>query len=150
MPQQLSPQAILKQLLAAQAVSTQEEIRERLKERGISITQSQISRLLRKMGAIKTSNDQGEMVYSLGLEEASVPSLTSMSQMIVDMVANENLIVLHTSPGSAPLIGGLLDHHAKELGVLGTVAGDDTLFVAPLSIGQIEETKKAIADLLGL
>jgi transcriptional regulator of arginine metabolism len=50
------------------------------------------------------------------------------------------MIIVRTSPGAAQLIARLLDSLSKSDGVLGTIAGDDTIFIAPTHVGQIEET----------
>lgn len=134
----------LKQLLSTGAAGTQDEIKHALQQQGILLTQSKISRLLRKLGAIKITNQQGESVYSLPPNPRIPLTSSSLSQLIVDIIANETLIIIHTNPGSASLIGGLLDHQIAELGILGTVAGDDTVFVVPKSIHKINEALLAI------
>jgi transcriptional regulator of arginine metabolism len=134
----------LKKLLIAGTASTQDEIKHALFKQGITINQSKISRLLRKMGAVKITNEQGESLYSLPRNLAPRTTQSSLSQLIIDIVANEALIIIHTNPGSASLIGGLLDHQIQDLGILGTVAGDDTVFVVPKSIHHIQEALQAI------
>jgi transcriptional regulator of arginine metabolism len=134
----------LRALLLNDKVGTQEEIKTALAQQGFSLNQSKISRLLRKISAIKTTNDKGHIIYALPREPALPSAQSSVAQLIVDIVANETLIIIHTNPGSAPLIGGLLDHQTQELEILGTVAGDDTLFVVPKSIARIDTTLKAV------
>lgn len=138
----------LKALLSTGKIGTQEEIKIALVQQGFSVNQSKISRLLRKIGAIKITNDEGHIVYALPREPALPSTQSSLAQLIIDIVANETLIIIHTNPGSAPLIGGLLDHQTQELEILGTVAGDDTLFVVPKSITRIDATLKAISERL--
>ena len=53
------------------------------------------------------------------------------------------MIVLHTTPGSASLVARHLDH-AKPGGILGTLAGDDTIFVAPASLREVKATIRDI------
>jgi len=50
------------------------------------------------------------------------------------------MIIIRTSPGAAQLIARLLDSLSKNDGVLGTIAGDDTIFIAPTEINEIEQT----------
>jgi transcriptional regulator of arginine metabolism len=50
------------------------------------------------------------------------------------------MIIIRTSPGAAQLIARLLDSLSKSDGVLGTIAGDDTIFIAPTEINEIEQT----------
>lgn len=134
----------LKTLLLSGTVSTQEEIKQAMQQQGFPINQSKISRLLRRLGAIKVTNQQGESSYSLPREPLPPSAQSSLAQLIVDIAANETLIIIRTNPGSASLIAALLDRQATELGVLGTVAGDDTLFVVPKSIRTIQQTLEAI------
>lgn len=130
----------LKTLLLAETVGTQVEIQSVLEELGYEVNQSKISRLLRKLGAVKMTNERKQIVYSLPLEPKPPTSKSILSQLIVSIKKNESLIVINTNPGSASLIGRILDHHKDELNVLGTVAGDDTVFIAPLSLQTIANT----------
>jgi transcriptional regulator of arginine metabolism len=57
------------------------------------------------------------------------------------------MIVVHTSPGSASLIARFLDYRHKETEILGTVAGDDTIFIVPKSIKRIHHTLKEVEAL---
>jgi len=50
------------------------------------------------------------------------------------------MIIIRTSPGAAQLIARLLDSLSKSDGVLGTIAGDDTIFIAPTNISEITQT----------
>ncbi len=134
----------LKALLAQGTISTQEGLRAALSQQGVPVNQSKISRLLRKLGAVKIVNAQGKSIYTMPRGPAMPSAQSSLTDLIVDIVANETLIIIHTNPGSASLIGGLLDHKTQELEILGTVAGDDTVFVVPKSVARIEVTLKAV------
>lgn len=138
----------LKLILLSGKVSTQDDIKLALEHEGYEVNQSKISRLLRKLGAVKTSNERKQFVYSLQREPAPPTSKNILSQLIISITVNEALIVIHTNPGSASLIGRLLDHNRQELNILGTVAGDDTVFIAPKSIKQIAKTLRAMTSFL--
>lgn len=138
----------LKALLMAGSVGTQEEIKHALEQQGYPLNQSKISRLLRKLGAIKITNEHKEIVYTLPREPAPPTSKNVLSQLVINITLNESLIVIHTNPGSASLIGRLLDHNNQELHILGTVAGDDTVFIAPKSTKHINKTLLAIKTFL--
>lgn len=139
---------VLKELLMTGTAETQDDIILHLKKQGIPINQSKVSRILRKLGAIKSLNDRGHSVYILPRDPLPPSTESSLAKLIIRVVANETLIVIHTNPGSASLIARLLDHQAQELNILGTVAGDDTLFVTPKSIQRIEETLIGIKEML--
>lgn len=121
-----------KSLLKEEKFSSQSEIVTALQEMGFThINQSKVSRMLSKFGAVRTRNTKMEMVYQLP-PELSVPTTSSpLKNLVIDIDHNDVLIVIHTSPGAAQLIARLLDSIGKAEGILGTIAGDDTIFVTP-------------------
>lgn len=128
----------LRKLLIEGVNATQETICIALEAQGHRVNQSKVSRLLRKVNAIKSKNDQGEMVYALPHDATPPPIHTTLAELIIDIVANETSIIIRTSPGSASLIARILDH--KKCDILGTLAGDDTILVIPRSIHTIDKT----------
>ncbi len=138
----------LKDLLLGREASTQENICQVLEEKGYEVNQSKVSRLLRKIGAVKIVNAKGQTVYSLPREPAPPTMDTSIRELILDVVANETLVVVFTSPGSASMVARILDYIQMTTEVLGTVAGDDTIFVAPKSVKDIHKLCQEIRDLL--
>lgn len=138
----------IKATLLTGKITTQKEIVSKLKEQGYKVNQSKISRFLRTLPVVKVKNKIGETVYSL-LQEPLPPSTQSpLTQLVLDITANETMIFVKTSPGSASLIARLLDYHQDSY-ILATIAGDDTIFIAPKSINQItkalEEIKRSLA-----
>ncbi|MFZ7174915.1 transcriptional regulator ArgR [[Pasteurella] aerogenes] len=121
-----------KELLAQERFGSQSEIVSALQEQGFThINQSKVSRMLTKFGAVRTRNTRMEMVYCLP-NELSVPNTSSpLKNLVLDVDFNDYLIVIKTSPGAAQLIARLLDSVGKADGILGTIAGDDTIFVTP-------------------
>ena len=122
------------------ATHTQTELMQALVKAGFPVNQTKVSRLLRKMGAIKTINQAGIAVYQLPWEPIPPSTKTALAHLVIDVVRNESLIFVRCSPGSTSLFARIIDHAAEELGVLASVAGDDTLLVAPRSVKAIEET----------
>ena len=121
-----------KELLAQERFGSQSEIVSALQEQGFThINQSKVSRMLTQFGAVRTRNTRMEMVYCLP-NELSVPNTSSpLKNLVLDVDFNDYLIVIKTSPGAAQLIARLLDSVGKADGILGTIAGDDTIFVTP-------------------
>ncbi|MDG6897816.1 arginine repressor [Actinobacillus delphinicola] len=121
-----------KTLLAEERCSSQLEIVNALQEQGFhQINQSKVSRMLSRFGAVRIRNTKGETVYCLP-NELSVPSTTSpIKNLVLDIDHNHAIIVVKTSPGAAQLIARLLDNLGKSEGILGTIAGDDTIFITP-------------------
>lgn len=121
-----------KALLKEEKFGSQSEIVTALQEQGFeNINQSKVSRMLSKFGAVRTRNTKMEMVYQLP-NELSVPATSSpLKNLVVDIDHNDLLIVVKTSPGAAQLIARLLDSIGKSEGILGAIAGDDTIFITP-------------------
>lgn len=142
-------QQALRRLLAKEEASTQDELRAELEKLSYDVNQSTISRDLRKLGAIKFVDPSGQTVYRLA-EEVVVPvhTSTSLGSLVSDIQHNGAMIVIHTAPGSASLVARTIDQLRHADGVLGTIAGDDTVFVAPRSLRDAAGLKKRIERLL--
>lgn len=137
---------IIQNLLEIETIETQEEMCQILAKKGFEVNQAMVSRLLHQLGAIKI-NEGNKIVYRLPFEFAPVTPKNSLSQLILSITHNENLIVINTAPGSAQLVAKLLDQQ-KFPEILGTVAGDDTIFIAPKSITDIASLKQKISKAL--
>jgi transcriptional regulator of arginine metabolism len=133
----------LRELLGEGKLSTQDELREELESRRFAVTQSTISRDLRRIGAVKAVDPDGRTVYRLSAEPNVPVSGNSLRDLVIDIETNGAIIVLHTIPGTASLIALHLDRF-KPGGILGTIAGEDTIFVAPGSIRGTRATIEAI------
>lgn len=131
--------AALKQLLVEGKASTQEHLCRALEGMGYEVNQSKISRLLKKINATKSMNVHGQVVYALPREPAPPTMHTPLKSLIVDIVANEILVVIYTSPGSASMVARILDYNQLHTDILGTIAGDDTIFVAPRSVHNTQQ-----------
>ena len=138
----------LKTLLEQGNIRTQADMRMALDKQGIIVSQPKLSRLLNKLGAIKMRGHHGATIYSLAPEPPLPPKQSQLGQLVLDIAANETMLVIRTNPGSASLIARLLDYHRQELRILGTLAGDDTLFVVPRSTQQLETLILGIKELL--
>ena len=138
---------VLRKLLADGKISTQEELADELRRQEFDITQSTISRDLRRLGAVKTVDVSGNTVYRLSQDlSASAPIfVSSLKHLLIDITHNDSIIVIHTAAGSANLVARHLDQ-IRPIGILGTIAGDDTIFVAPISTLKIPEIIKKIYD----
>jgi transcriptional regulator of arginine metabolism len=120
-------------LLETRAVGSQSHLVELLAGEGIDATQTTVSRDLEELGALKVRLPGGETAYAL-------PELPSqqvapedhlrrvLGEWVVEADYSGNLIVLRTPPGSAHVVGSALDRSGFP-GVIGTVAGDDTVLV---------------------
>lgn len=139
---------VLRKLIREGAASTQEELGQALRQKKFEVTQSTISRDLRRIGAVKTINAEGQTVYQLPDTPQNLPLTVShtLGGLLVDIQANEHMVVIHTTPGSASLVARHLDSMRTHLGLLGTIAGDDTIFLAPNSTKHISSLIRKIKE----
>jgi transcriptional regulator of arginine metabolism len=137
-----------KDILKTESFGSQGDIVDALKLQHFdNISQSKVSRMLSKFGAVRTRNARGDMVYCLPPELSMPTAKSPLKQLVLDIVHNNVMVIIRTSPGAAQLIARLLDSLGKKDGVLGTIAGDDTIFIAPADISTIEETRKRVEAL---
>ena len=132
-------QRAIADLIRGNALSSQEELAERLGSLGFAATQATISRDLEQIGAIKVRRN-GQLSYALAEagQNAPLPRLASVFRDWVRSVqAAGNLLVIKTPPGSAHLIGVALDN-SDLAEIVGTICGDDTIFVACGSSAQAQ------------
>lgn len=137
-----------KSILKEEKFSSQGEIVDALKAQGFeNINQSKVSRMLTKFGAVRTRNAKMEMVYCLPVE-LGVPTTSSpLKELVMEIGYNSALVVIHTGPGAAQVIARLLDSLGKAEGILGVVAGDDTIFITPTNTITTEELYASVCDL---
>jgi transcriptional regulator of arginine metabolism len=132
-------------LLQKNKVETQEEICDLLQKKGFHVNQAKISRILHKIGAIKIAEGK-KTIYRLPTELVAVSPDQSLKFLVLNIAHNESTIVIQTAPGSAQLVARILD--LNDLEILGTVAGDDTIFIAPTSTKQIQKVFQQIYKIL--
>jgi transcriptional regulator of arginine metabolism len=113
-------QQFILDLIAARSIGTQEELSEMLEKRGFSATQSSISRDLLDLGVIKANG-----AYTLPQRPANADVFGILS---LD-TAGPNLIVAKCRPGLASAATVRIDTERID-GIVGTIAGDDTIFIA--------------------
>ena len=134
------------QLLGDVPVSSQTQLVELLEAEGIEATQATVSRDLEDIGAMKVRVPAGDLVY--GLPEhtnETVAPADHLRRVLSDWVAevnhSHNLVVVKTPPGSAHVVASALDRSGLD-GVLGTVAGDDSILI----VATEETTRKLLAE----
>jgi transcriptional regulator of arginine metabolism len=120
-------------LLEAGPIASQGQLVELLADQGIEATQTTVSRDLEELGAVKVRLPGGVGAYALPELPARHLSPDDhlrrvFGEWVVELASSGNLVVLRTPPGSAHVVGSALDRSTLE-GILGTVAGDDTVLV---------------------
>jgi transcriptional regulator of arginine metabolism len=124
--------AKIKEIIDNQAVETQEELAESLRNRGIDVTQATVSRDIKELMLIKVPSGNGKYRYAFPPDQNVTFSLSRMARIFQDSIVSLdhslNLIVLKTLPGTAQAVAYTIDT-VRWPEVLGTVAGDDTICV---------------------
>lgn len=137
---------VIKEIVQHQAVSSQEELAAALKKRGFGVTQATLSRDLAELGVARIHTEEGlRYTISEHREEATVTPLVTREVTAIEH--NEVLVVIRTLPGRAPGVASYLDSLHSPM-ILGTVAGDDTVFVTPASVKKIGSVERYIKELL--
>jgi transcriptional regulator of arginine metabolism len=124
-------QRAIADLIRSGTLSSQEELAERLSGLGFAVTQATISRDLDQIGAVKVRRPGG-LSYALPeqVQGAPAPRLATLLRDFVRSIDTAaNLVVVKTPPGSAHLIGVALDQ-SDYAEIVGTICGDDTIFIA--------------------
>jgi transcriptional regulator of arginine metabolism len=116
-------------LLSGQSVASQDELRRRLGHLGMRVTQATLSRDLRDLKLVKTTEGYKPLANAPTEEASAPPQLArALKEFLVDIRPAQNMLVLKTPPGGAqPLAAALDGEHWKE--VAGTLAGDDTILI---------------------
>lgn len=143
----------ISQLLEEQAVTSQGQLVDLLGGKGVNATQATVSRDLDELGAIKVRVPGGATVYAIPELPADqlAPSdhlRRVLGEWLVEVSRSGDLVVMRTPPGSAHTVANALDRSGLE-GLLGTVAGDDTL-LAIAKQGSGAELAAHLCELAGL
>jgi transcriptional regulator of arginine metabolism len=117
-------------LIQSGLVHSQSDLVILLKKSGYKVTQATASRDLEEIGAVRARNKDGESTYQISesADAAIVRSTPLPSKLILSVDHSANLAVIHTPPGAAQFLASSLDHAALP-GVIGTIAGDDTIIL---------------------
>ncbi len=125
-------QGAILQLVKEQKLSTQTELAEALRKAGIKAVQTTVSRDVAELGLVKVRDEEGRLVYALpGAADLSRLGelVAALRRWALSLTPTGDLVVIHTPPGTANALARAID--ATGLAdIAGTVAGDDTIFVA--------------------
>lgn len=130
------------ELIAAVPISTQTALVERMRDAGLDITQATISRDIKELNIVKVADSGGKQRYvsmGRGAQQPAERLMNVFAEAVVSVRVAVNLVVIHTLPGMAPAGASAVDALNLQ-SVVGTLAGDDTIFVAA-------ESEAAAADL---
>ena len=152
-------QQLIADLLGRHHVRSQTELAELLAASGVSVTQATLSRDLVELDAVKVRIPTGALVYAVPAEggdrtprpggetaasEARLARL--LGELLVSADASANMALLRTPPGAAQFLASAFDK-AELAGILGTVAGDDTVLVISRDPAGGAELARRLLDL---
>jgi transcriptional regulator of arginine metabolism len=138
-------------IVRGRRLRTQQELVAALREKGFKATQATVSRDITEMELVKIRAD-GSQVYALPSNQAVVEQSGEqrlgelLSDLPIEVRESGTLLVIRAVPGTAHAIAAALDRaHWRD--VLGTIAGDDTLFVACADAKALERVRKRLLRL---
>ena len=136
----------IKQIISHQVISSQDELCQALEKAGFEVTQATLSRDMKELGIARVhSADRVRYILNVESEERRLVPLIGYEIESID--ANESMIVIKTLPGRAQGVAEILDS-MRHPAVLGTLAGDNTIFVTPASIAKIDEVLKLLKNVM--
>ena len=146
-----SRQRAIAEMLREGPVRSQDDIAGRLASAGFAVTQATVSRDLEQIGAVKVKRG-GALGYSLpdqlGDSDWAAGRLQRIfAEWVHSVEPAGSIVVLKTPPGSAHLVGLALDQ-AKLPEIAGTIAGDDTLFIAVSNSADMNEVTENLRGLI--
>lgn len=143
-------QALIRQLVQAGSVSSQEELKRLLGSRGLQVTQATLSRDLRDLGLARVTTEDGVryVVPDARPDDASPALDATLAQFLASVDGVSELIVLHTLPGGAQPVAEAID--AEEWPeVLGTIGGENTILVVCRSAEARAQVMKRLREIAG-
>ncbi|HET6348744.1 MAG TPA: arginine repressor [Candidatus Krumholzibacteria bacterium] len=142
----LSRQGTIRELVAKHTVASQDELRLLLSRRGHAVTQATLSRDIRELGLVKTTDG-----YAMPADDGGMANLPSIDRLIRDFVydvqAAQQMVVLRTSAGAAQPVAAALDAEGWP-DVMGTLGGDDTILVITRDTARAKKLTSQIRGLL--
>lgn len=147
-------QQTISRIITEHEVVSQPQLLKLLKKTGIVATQATVSRDLEELGASKMRTASGETVYAIPNFEPdrfSPPEQLKrvLSEWVADVQVSEPMVVVRTPPGCAHVVASALDR-SRLHGLVGTVAGDDTMFCLASADYSAKSLARDIAALAGL
>ncbi|MHB1090241.1 MAG: arginine repressor [Ilumatobacteraceae bacterium] len=147
-------QQTISRIITEHEVVSQPQLLKLLKKTGIVATQATVSRDLEELGANKMRTARGETVYAIPNFEPdrfSPPEQLRrvLTEWVADVQVSEPMVVVRTPPGCAHVVASALDR-SRLHGLVGTVAGDDTMFCLASANYSAKNLAKDISALAGL
>lgn len=148
-PSKSQRQSRILQIIRERSIETQEELVEVLRKTGMEVTQATISQDIKELGIVKVSTGEGKQKYvpmDRSGEVASGRLMKVFSEAVIIIEVAVNFVIIKTLPGMAQAAASALDSmHLSDL--LGSLAGDDTVFLATASDAKAQELRSKLISL---
>ncbi len=138
------------EIITLHEVETQDDLIAYLREEGFEVTQATVSRDIRELKLTKVMTGRGSYRYILPEASRDMKGLQlshALSDAIIRVAYAENLIVVHTYPGMAQAVALEVDH-LNHTGILGSVAGDDTILIVAIDRLSAHTISEEIKELI--
>jgi transcriptional regulator of arginine metabolism len=141
-------QGLILELVGREAITSQEQLRKRLRGRGVSVTQATLSRDIAELALAKHAADGAYRVpgeNGSGPVEPAGAMRSAVAEYVRGLDRVRELVVIRTAPGQAGILGIAIDRAALPE-VAGTVAGDDTLLVIVRDVRRAKAFVRTLGD----
>ncbi len=127
-------QGTILRIVSEQSIETQNQLMDELKKCGITATQATLSRDIRELRLIKQRGADGSSRYAVA-ESAPTQGMSqrlkeNLRQTVTGVYVCQNLVIIKTLPGLAPAVCTAIDGIAPLPGLVGSLSGNDTVFLA--------------------
>ena len=134
-------------LIRSQPIRTQEDMAQALQGIGIAVTQVTLSRDIRELGLVKGQQGYREPFRATAPENEASNLKRTLEEFVRDIKTAQNLVIIRTAAGNAQPVGAAIDRQAWPE-ILGTLAGDDTVFAAARDARAAVKAKEKLLALL--
>lgn len=121
------------ELIKKYDIETQEELTLKLREKGFDTTQATVSRDIKELKLVKVPDDSGNYKYAVKTSDdeirVSAKFKTILEETVIRIDVSTSIVVVKTFPGMAQAAASAIDN-MNWSEIVGTIAGDDTIFVA--------------------
>ena len=141
---------IIEKIVAEENISSQEELLQKLKGKGMTCTQATLSRNLRQLGVGRIPDGSGGYRYTLPdnmRNQVNQQLRITILPVIRDLIEAKDLMVMKTLPGNASNTASFIDG-AGRYEIAGTIAGDDTILLIPRSGITLQQVHTCIEMIL--
>lgn len=136
----------IKQIITEQEITSQEDLAQALTKAGFDVNQATLSRDLREMGIVRLPSSSGaKYSFVTDAEDARLKAL--LGYEVRSIACNESMVIVKTLAGRAQGVAELIDS-MRHPEILATLAGDNTIFIAPRSTTEIDSVVAALKEFI--